>query len=130
MRKGNLKKITSFMLSFIMVLSICFTALPGEVKAAGAGTVTITASKLELHRGDTVNISVSLSGNENATGTKVVFAYDADMLELQKADKGDAATGSFVSTVNDTTPGSITTIIAMEDETPVNGVIFTAQFLV
>lgn len=134
MGKGNLKRILSCMLSFILVLSIYLTALPGEVKAAGAGTVTVTASKLELHRGDTVEITVSLSGNENAPGTKVVFEYDADMLELQVPSggvtAGDAAQGATLVDVNTNTQGSITAVIMRSDDTPINGVMFKVQFKV
>lgn len=131
MRTGNLRRTISFLLSFIMVLSICFAAIPSEVKAAGAGTITIDASKSELHRGDLVDITVSLSGNESATGVNAVISYDSDMLQLQgNASLGDAKNGAFVSTVNDTTPGNISAIIAMEGETAVNGVLFTAQFVV
>ncbi|MCI9615076.1 MAG: hypothetical protein HFG93_07975 [Dorea sp.] len=131
MRTGNLRKTISLVLSFIMVLSICLVSVPGEVKAAGAGTISISANKSELHRGDLVDITVSLSGNETATGVNAVISYDSDKLQLQgNAKLGDAKEGAFVSTVNDATPGSISAIVAMDGENYVNGVLFTAQFLV
>lgn len=52
MKKGKLKQILSFVLSLVLVISMVFVTVPGEVKAAEGVNVSINANKTEVHRGD------------------------------------------------------------------------------
>ncbi len=135
MRKCGIKKIISLALSFVMILSLCLVAVPGEVKAAEGGTITVNASAThnidQLRRGDTVTITASISGNTSASGTVFSFKYDSDALELNSDNnpvKGEAFTGAYVGSLVDKA-GIITAAIA-KDEGTINGTVFTAVFRV
>lgn len=134
MGKGSFKKVVSFLLSLIMTLSICLTAVPSEVKAATGGTLTISAEAAhgidQLHRGDTVTITAALSGNAEANGVSFKFQYDPNMLELQNApERGDAYSGADSSDLQAVNAGTIGVVIA-KNEGIINGKVFTAKFLV
>lgn len=131
MKKGKLKQILSFVLSLVLVISMVFVTVPGEVKAADGVNVSINANKTEVHRGDTVTITVELSDNTAARGAQIKFAYDSDKLELQgKAVKGAAFEGSAINSLSDEKIGSINAIITMADSPIKNGTVFTATFKV
>lgn len=131
MKKGKLKQILSFVLSLVLVISMVFVTVPGEVKAAEGVNVSINANKTEVHRGDTVTITVELSDNTAARGAQIKFAYDSDKLELQgKAVKGAAFEGSAINSLSDEKIGSINAIITMADSPIKNGTVFTATFKV
>lgn len=83
MKKGSMRRAFSLLLSFVLVLSMCFISIPKEVKAAENVAVIVNADKTELRRGDTVTYTVELTGNESVVGADVGFSYDSDMLELQ-----------------------------------------------
>lgn len=80
MRK--LQKTISFLLSLVLTLGLCIATVPGEVKAAEGVQFTVTADKTELQRGDTVNVTVSMSGNIEGYGLRYKLIYDPDKLEL------------------------------------------------
>lgn len=82
-KRGRMNKMLSFVLSLVLVLSMTVVSVPNEVEAASAsGTVTVSANKTELHRGDEVTVTVGLSGNTNAAGVLVRLSYDKEQLEL------------------------------------------------
>lgn len=117
-----------------MVLSICTTVIPSEVKAAG-GVLTISAKGThsidQLQRGDTVTITAALSGNTEATGVNFKLHYDSDILELQEApSRGGAFNGAAVADLQAVRAGEIGVAIAKLDEIVSNETIFTANFKV
>ena len=68
MRKCNLQKTISFLLSLVMVLGMCIVQAPETVKAADGPQVTASADKQELRRGEQVTVTAVLSGNTEAFG--------------------------------------------------------------
>lgn len=55
-KSGRMNKILSFVLSLVLVLSMTVVSVPNEVEAASAsGTVTVSANKTELHRGEMIH---------------------------------------------------------------------------
>lgn len=96
MRKGNLRKTISAVLSFLLVLSMCFITMPGEVKAAGA-QITITPDKQELVRGDTLTVTVSFSGNTEVYGMDCGITYNASSLKLKNITEGSACSIGYSS---------------------------------
>ncbi len=134
MEKHGIKRAISFMLSLIMILSLCITVSPVEVKAAEGGTITVTASGVQditkLKRGDTVTISVSISGNTKASTAAFAFCYDPDQLQLKSAeDKMDGIPG-ILSDMYEGNIGKIKQGIADRNDLPINGLAFTAVFTV
>lgn len=89
MKKRGLKRVISFTLFFALVLSMCMAAVPGEVRAADGDVVfTVTADKQTLHRGDTVMVTINMSGNTEAYGLEYNLTYDTDRLEfIEPADE-------------------------------------------
>lgn len=96
MRVCNLKKLISLILSLTMVLSICFAAIPAEVKAAGDVQFTVSADKQDLHRGDQVTVTVDLSGNTEAYGLTYELFYDESKLQVV----GEPQAGTIFSGLN------------------------------
>ena len=90
MRKCKLQKAISFMLSLIMVLGICIVTVPETAKAAGDVRCTVSADKQKLKRGDTVMVTVSMSGNTEAYGLKYELGYDTSRLKPGKPVPGEA----------------------------------------
>lgn len=132
MKKGSMRRAFSLLLSFVLVLSMCFISIPKEVKAAENVAVIVNADKTELRRGDTVTYTVELTGNESVVGADVGFSYDSDMLELQgEPTKGNCFDGVFVGQIVSSNAGVIKAVLGMPAEDPIsNGTIFTAQFKV
>ena len=76
MRKCNLQKTISFLLSLVMVLGMCIVQAPETVKAADGPQVTASADKQELRRGEQVTVTAVLSGNRGVwTGLCIEFRY-------------------------------------------------------
>lgn len=147
MKMHGIKKAASLVLSLMMVLGLCFTVNPIQVKAAAGGKLTIDASGVEdltrVRPGDTVTITVSLADNEEAVGVGFKFVYDPSQLELQEEDgakkvtEGEVyqSTAAFIKDLNFDNEGEITSMVLNEvrgsDTVPsVNGEVFTAVFTV
>ncbi len=130
MRKGNLRKTISAVLSFLLVLSMCFIAMPGEVRAAGA-QIIISADKEELVPGDTVTVTVTLAGNTDAYGLSYELLFDESRLELKESDiqEGPACTGAMAKMLNLKGTNIVSAVIARTDLIP-NAVIMTLPFKV
>ena len=73
MRKCNLQKTISFLLSLVMVLGMCIVQAPETVKAADGAQVTASVDKQELRRGEQVTVTAVLSGNTEASNPPVDF---------------------------------------------------------
>lgn len=95
MRKGNLKKILSFVLSLVMVLGLCSSVKMDKVQAADGVVFTITADKTDVKRGDEVTVTVTMSGNTEGYGLKYVLTHDSSKLKLESVDKLPS-TGSVI----------------------------------
>lgn len=127
MVKGNLKKGISLVVALMMVLSLCFIAIPKEVYAANPVVFTVTSSEAEVQRGDTFTVSVEMEGNTEGVSINFQLPYNEDCLKLVDATKGDVfnTPGSFSNLA--TPSGSIGATIAgmtvIED-----GSVVTATF--
>lgn len=95
MRKGNLKKILSFVLSLVMVLGLCSSVKMDKVQAADGVVFTVTADKTDVKRGDEVTVTVTMSGNTEGYGLKYVLTHDSSKLKLESVDKLPS-TGSVI----------------------------------
>ena len=139
MKGISLKKTMAFLLSFVLIFTACFTLMSNQAQAAGGDVkFTITADKQELQRGDTVTITVSMSGNETGAGLETKFYYDADMLELMRAENEDIAFGSIfdsmsgrdIADIYSPEPGLINTILVRNEGSIGDGTLFSEQFRV
>lgn len=131
MKQRNWKKLLSFMLSFVLVFGLFCALTPDKSKAAEQLTFTVSADKTELHRGDTVTLSVNMSGNTIGTGLSIVFTYDDSILEYQGgASVGEVGTGCFATDLNDTKSGMIQAVLITLNSQLNNGTVFTAAFKV
>ena len=83
MRKGNLKKILSFVLSLVMVLGLCSSVKMDKVQAADGVVFTITADKTDVKRGEVITVRAMMTGNANtkAYGLEWHIHYDGSKLE-------------------------------------------------
>lgn len=130
MKRTN-KRVMTFLLSLLMVFGICFSAGIPDVKAAENNIrFTVNADKDTLHRGDTVNITVSMSGNVNARSLVYHLKYDAEKLEYVSHTPGQpiADAGMFGKVVHKADLSEVWATAMME---PVgNGNIMTITFKV
>ncbi|MCD8323885.1 MAG: Ig-like domain-containing protein [Clostridiales bacterium] len=134
------KKLISVFLSAVLVLSLCFILMPDSAKAANEGVVvSVTTDKTELQRGDTVTISVNLSGNTSATGMTLYFYYDTEKLSLVEKANADDYYGDIFNDLGrsdicdvypDTTKGCVSAVLAKTSGIISNGNVFTLQFTV
>ncbi len=135
MKLRDWKKQLALILSFVLLVGVCSIPATQKAFAAEKATFTVSADKTELHRGDTVTYTVSMSGNETGAGMDIIFTYDADILELQKggAKEGsvvfEAEKGSLFSDLNDTEPGTLHEVMVSKKILN-NGTVFTAVFTV
>lgn len=129
MEKCNLRKGLSLVISLVMILSLCFMAIPEEVRAAEPVTFKVSSDETEIQRGDTFTVSVNMEGNTEGVSLNFQLAYDDTCLKLVEAKKGDVfkTSGSFGNLA--TPSGSIGATIAgttiIED-----GSVVTATFKV
>ncbi len=134
MRKCNLQKTISFLLSLVMVLGMCIVQAPETVKAADGAQVTASADKQELRRGEQVTVTAVLSGNTEAFGLDYVLNFDTTRLKLVKIDRGAAFEGAFVGMLNpeadevEECKGFISAVIGMSKNAIQNSTVFTAVF--
>lgn len=129
MRK--IKRVISYSLSLIMVISVCFTAFPKRVEAAENIIFSVTADKQEVKRGENVTVTVEMSGNAGAAyGIDYDLQYDDTRLELVGEPKlGNVADGSMISYVGSEIDGLLEATILKNGSLP-NGVVFSATFQV
>ncbi len=136
MRKCNLQKTISFVLSFVMALSLCVAVAPKTAKAANGTQVTASVSRQELRRGEQVTVTAVLSGNTDAFGLDYVLNFDTTRLKLVKIERGGAFEGSFVGMLNpdageeEECKGFISAVIGMSKNAIQNSTVFTAVFQV
>lgn len=83
MKTGFKKEVLVFAVLFF-VLGICVISI--QVKAARQPSFTITADKTKLYCGDTVTVTVEMSGNSEAYGIVYELLHDTATLELQSVE--------------------------------------------
>ena len=93
MRKGNLKKILSFVLSLVMVLGLCSSVKMDKVQAADGLVFTVTADKTEVKPGDIITVSITMSGNTKAYGVEWHMSYDSSKMQGISIGEIDEETG-------------------------------------
>ncbi len=103
--------------------------MPQSVQAAEELQITVSADKEDLSRGDTVTYTVTLSGNESATGLGLMLTYDTSALTLQSAEEGGVSAGAFVFELGYETAGNVKAVF-ISNSVLNNGVVFTATFTV
>lgn len=130
MRKGKLKKVVAFLLSLTMVLSLSLVSVPGDVKAAGKPTFTLSADKQELKRGDEVTVTLRLSENTDAWAIGYKMFYDTERLELIGAPvKGEVIQNAEIGTTH-TPEGKVNCAAADTTKPMLNGVVMQMKFKV
>ena len=131
MKKGNLKKIISFVLALCLVLSMMIGVHPQKVNAAEPVKVIVSTNKTTLNRGERVKINVKLSGNTRANGVQLQFTYDKNKIQLVEngLTEGEAFEGATLKDLYGGTAGVITAVI-MRLDGAVEGNVFTAEFIV
>ena len=131
MRK--LQKTVSFLLSFILVLGLCIATVPGEAKAEGGVQFTVTADKTKLQRGDTVNVTVSMSGNTEGYGLRYKLIYKLEPVgEPQPGEVfQDSEIGAQSCNWSAVDSAVLSTITKASNKSPIkNGTLMTVQFKV
>lgn len=136
MKRRGLRRAVSFLLSFVLVLGMCMTAVPNNVKAADGDVVfTVTADKQVLHRGDTVTVTVSMAGNTDAYGVQCEYGYDKHKLNLENVGFGEVITATKAEPGTNLADasgadGSISIVIAKSSSPIINGNIVNLTFKV
>ncbi len=136
MKRRGLRRAVSFLLSFVLVLGMCMTAVPNNVKAADGDVVfTITADKQVLYRGDTVTVTVSMAGNTDAYGVQCEYGYDKHKLNLENVGFGEVITATKAEPGTNLADasgadGSISIVIAKSSSPIINGNIVNLTFKV
>lgn len=102
MRKCRLQKTISFLLSFVMVLGMCVIAVPPKTARAEGVQFTVNASRTgELRKGDTFDVTVSMSGNTQGYGLEYELGFDKTILEPVGEPKAGAVfNGSLIDAPN------------------------------
>ena len=137
MRRKHFRRILAFMLSFVMIMGVVFTMTPNMARAASGPTLTVTADKQELHRGDQFTVTVSMADNEKAYGLTYELFYDASKVSLV----GDPMEGSifgeligsdleFGTCAPDASKNSIVAVLACLNRPVPNGTVMSATFRV
>lgn len=129
MRKGKLKKAAALLLSLVMVLSVSLVSVPGETKAAGKTTFTLSADKQDLKRGDEVTVKLNMSENTEAYGVGYTLLYDVETLEVLSYELGEAADDAMVKKINNPV-GKIKCAIAADENPVKNGTVMQMKFKV
>ncbi|MDO4810612.1 MAG: cohesin domain-containing protein [Eubacteriales bacterium] len=113
-----MKKITSILLSLVLMYSLCVTAF-----ASGAA-LSVSASASQVKQGESVTVTVALSGADNAKSMALTFSYDKDRFTMTSGQW--LLSGAVLSDVN-TSDGEAA--IAYSNETNMNGNVlsFTLQ---
>ncbi len=126
----SMKKMFSFILSFVMVASICFAALPQKVEAAGDSLVfTVSADKEVVKRGDQVTVTIEMSGNKTDGYTlSYRLNYDNTKLEYIDSKLGLVAEGAEVSSATGT--NQRVNVVVAKPEVLSNGTLVTVTFKV
>ena len=126
----SMKKMFSFILSFVMVASICFAAVPQKVEAAGDSLVfTVSADKEVVKRGDQVTVTIEMSGNKTDGYTlSYRLNYDNTKLEYIDSELGSVAEGAVVSSATGT--NQRVNVVVAKPEVLSNGTLVTVTFKV
>lgn len=127
------KRFLSILFAFAMALSACVTAIPSEARAEEGVVFSVNSSKTELTRGETFEVTVTMSGNTSAAGLTWDLIYDDSMLDLQSASKGDVLNGQFDMLVEHPANGqynSIRATVLRVNEAIQDGTIMTVVFKV
>ena len=135
MRKRGWKRCLSALLSAMLVFSSCFVLDAASVKAADPEVLfTVTADKTQVQRGDTVTVSVDMSGNVRGGGVEVLLSFNQTILQCAEENLTYGPVFDELSRgdVCDLTVGKdgVKAVIGRKQEVVVNGNLFTAQFTV
>ena len=129
MRK--LQKTISFLLSLVLTLGLCIATVPGEVKAAEGVQFTVTADKTELQRGDTVKVTVSMSGNTEGYGLNYELVFDSSKLEpVGKPEPGEVFNGAMGEPLVAYDGKSVTAGLVNTSAPLKNGTLMSVEFKV
>ena len=103
----------------LCLLLVVLAAVPAF--AAEDTKITVTASKTVVQRGDTVDVTISVSGTTPLTSIVLIPAFDAECFEFVSA-VANANLSGFI--VDQYTPGNPISLLGLNAGTPV-GVIQT-----
>lgn len=142
MKTRSLKRLAAFLLSFVMVLGMCAFPAPQRAEAAENITFTAVADQKDLSRGDTVNVTVSMSGNSgNIYGMIFRIYYDSEVVEpvigsnnRPAITQGDAVPGNGalvqMGPTADQLAGRVNMVVVSPSDAFKDGTVLTASFKV
>ncbi|MBR3965890.1 MAG: S-layer homology domain-containing protein [Clostridia bacterium] len=128
MKKTKLRiRALSALFAFLMCFS-CFASF-----SIAASTATLTAVSSEVTSGDTVTVTLTMSGNTGVAGLNVRLEYDSDVLTPISVDTGSALSGKSVTSNFDAptfkaSSELITFILVNMSDIRSNGSFFTVTF--
>ncbi|MBI9077817.1 MAG: hypothetical protein JEZ02_20630 [Desulfatibacillum sp.] len=94
---------------FIQIIMALVCGLPCLAGLGHALEVSIPSATVTA--GDAITVPVMIDSVDNLAGVKLVIQYDAQVLEFQKAAKGQKA-GSLMHVVNSKNPGRVVVVMA------------------
>ncbi len=114
-----MKKIFSFIVAVIMVVSICVTCF------AAGNSISCTASKTDVKIGETVSVSVTLTNSDAFKAFGLSFEYNTNVFEFVNGEW-------FIqgALLKDVDKAKNKAAVAYKDPTVQNGEIFTFDFKV
>ncbi len=142
MKTRNVKRLAAFLLSFVMAFGMCTISAPDKAEAAENIVFTAAADQKDLSPGDTVNLTVSMSGNSgNVYGMIFRIYYDSTVVEpvigannLPAITTGGAvpANGTFVQVgpTADQLAGRVNLVVVGNVNAFTDGTLLTASFKV
>ncbi len=120
------RKIFNLILTFMLAL---LSALPACMTAAAAEKPVIALGSAKGQLGDTVDISVTMSGNPGFVSANLYVNYDTDVLSLKSVKDGGLLDGVTHSDNFETSPYGLCWVNDLAPENfKVNGVLATLTF--
>lgn len=128
-----MKKIISFALSLVMMLSI-FAGADVSVYSQEIGksnSPVVYSDMTNATAGETVRVPISIKNNTGILGWKLTFDYDTDVLTPVSVECGEVISGGLQDNIEgDMVPGSINVYWAGSNNEDYNGVMIYINFTV
>ena len=106
-----------FVVITLCLLLLVLAAVPAF--AAEDTKITVTASKTVVQRGDTVDVTISVSGTTPLTSIVLIPAFDSECFEFVSAEANASLTGFIVDQY---TPGNPISVLGLSAGTPVGDI--------
>lgn len=110
----------------ITLLLICLVQVY-TANAAASPSLSTSADAASVAEGDTVNVSVKLSGNPTVSTLGVALGYDSSVLSYDSISWGSGFSGSDMKMVSDT-GSEVNLSVVCEDSYSADGTVATVKF--